>query len=66
MDNKCELCGSDLKLRTRLSGAKEGHRYWVCTRYPECKYFKFYAEQGRSGLWKWFLEKRKFTRRFFE
>lgn len=62
MAHKCEICGSELILRSRLSGTNEGHRYWVCSRYPECKYFEYYAEQGNRGPWKWFLEKGKFTR----
>jgi ssDNA-binding Zn-finger/Zn-ribbon topoisomerase 1 len=41
---KCEKCGSMLKLRERLSGDKEGHRYWVCSRFPECDFRKLYAE----------------------
>lgn len=63
MAQKCEICGSKLILRSKLSGANEGHRYWVCSRYPECKYFQYYAEQGKRGLWKWFLEKGEFSRR---
>lgn len=49
---KCELCNAPLKLRERKSGEKEGHRYWVCSRYPECTYKKLYAEQGkRESTW---------------
>jgi len=36
-------------LRTRLSGEKSGLRYWVCSRYPECKEQKSFAEQGAAG-----------------
>lgn len=51
-NKKCELCGSELILRKRLSGKKEGNRYWVCSRFPECNYRKLYAEQGKPvGPW---------------
>jgi len=46
---KCAICGSDMILRTRLSGEKSGLRYWVCSRYPECKEQKSFAEQGAAG-----------------
>lgn len=49
---KCEKCGSELKLRQRLSGEKEGHRYWVCTNFPSCNYKKMFAQQGKPlGAW---------------
>jgi len=55
---KCDACGGEMKLRTRLSGEKEGHRYWVCTKYPACRHTKFYAEQGSPH--KWHLEEGRF------
>lgn len=49
---KCEQCGAELVLRKRLSGEREGNRYWVCSRFPECNYRKLYAEQGKKlGPW---------------
>jgi len=48
---KCEVCGSELILKNRLSGKKEGLRYWVCSEYPTCRFQKGYAEQGRAGIW---------------
>ncbi|MBJ6750997.1 topoisomerase DNA-binding C4 zinc finger domain-containing protein [Geomonas sp. Red421] len=61
MNNKCELCGREMVLRTRLSGDKRGHRYWVCSDFPRCKFTRFYAEQGKPGIWGWFLEKGVFS-----
>jgi ssDNA-binding Zn-finger/Zn-ribbon topoisomerase 1 len=58
----CEKCGSKLKLRTRLSGEKEGHRYWVCSKYPSCNFIKKYAEEGSSEPLKWHLEGGRFTK----
>jgi hypothetical protein len=63
MSYKCELCGTEMKLRTRLSGPQKGHRYWVCLDYPSCKFQKGYAEQGSKSIWKWFLEKGRFCYR---
>jgi ssDNA-binding Zn-finger/Zn-ribbon topoisomerase 1 len=60
---KCEICGSDLKLRTKLSGSKQGLRYWVCSEFPACSFKKGYAEQGDGSPWKWFLDGGKFIYR---
>lgn len=41
---KCEKCGSSLTLKTRRSGIKEGYKFWVCSKYPECNYRISYEE----------------------
>lgn len=51
----CERCGAELVLKKRLSGEKENHRYWVCSKYPECTFRKMYAEEGNPpGPWQRF------------
>ncbi|MDD2540069.1 MAG: topoisomerase DNA-binding C4 zinc finger domain-containing protein [Desulfuromonadaceae bacterium] len=57
-DGKCELCGQPLIERKRLSGDKEGLRYLVCSKYPECKFRKGIAEEGKPHIWN--LENGKF------
>ena len=63
MSYRCEMCGNVMNLRTRMSGNKEGLRYWVCSGYPLCRFQKGYAEQGNKSIWKWFLEKGRFSYR---
>jgi ssDNA-binding Zn-finger/Zn-ribbon topoisomerase 1 len=50
-----------MKLRTKYSGEKEGYRFWVCTRYPECRGQKSIAEEGKATEFKYHLEEGKFT-----
>lgn len=33
----CPDCGSPMRLRTAKSGPREGHKFWGCTKYPDCK-----------------------------
>lgn len=49
---KCEKCGSKLELKAKHSGEKDGFRYWVCSRWPECNYKKGYAEEGKEHKWR--------------
>jgi len=44
----CAACGSDMKLREKKSGDEAGKKFWVCTRYPECRGVVPYVEA------KWF------------
>jgi len=44
----CATCGSDMKLREKKSGDEAGKKFWVCTRYPECRNVVPYVEA------KWF------------
>lgn len=36
-DIKCPIRGSETVLRTATQGPKAGLKFYVCTRYPECK-----------------------------
>ena len=36
-DIRCPECGSEMILRTAKQGPNAGGRFYVCTRYPECK-----------------------------
>jgi ssDNA-binding Zn-finger/Zn-ribbon topoisomerase 1 len=54
MPETCQLCGSPLQIKTRLTGDKSGLRYLVCSKYPSCTFRKSYAEQGKE--YKWTLE----------
>jgi len=33
----CEICGSEMKKRTKHTGDHAGVPFWVCARYPECR-----------------------------
>ena len=35
--NACKICGSDMKLREKLSGDAAGKKFWVCIKFPECR-----------------------------
>ena len=45
---KCNICGSKMKLKVLMSGEKKGHRYFICESWPSCKGKKLYAEQGKA------------------
>ncbi|WPJ97804.1 four helix bundle suffix domain-containing protein [Coraliomargarita algicola] len=34
---KCPICGELMALRTARQGKNEGHQFWGCTQYPDCK-----------------------------
>lgn len=34
---KCPQCGELMALRTARQGKNEGHQFWGCTKYPDCK-----------------------------
>ncbi|KAB0670547.1 DUF2726 domain-containing protein [Oryzomonas sagensis] len=45
---RCSACGSEMKVREKKSGDEAGKKFWVCTRYPECRNVGPYVEP------KWF------------
>lgn len=45
----CKVCGSDMKMREKKSGEDAGKKYWVCIKFPECRYVETYLEPN------WFL-----------
>ena len=36
-DLRCPQCGSKMAVRTAKKGPNAGRRFYVCTRYPDCK-----------------------------
>ena len=34
---RCQICGSEMVIRTAKQGKNVGQEFYVCTRYPECK-----------------------------
>ena len=36
----CARCGARMVLRTGVTGARKGQKYWGCPNYPACRYTK--------------------------
>ena len=34
----CSKCGAQMVLRTGVTGARKGQKYWGCPNYPVCRY----------------------------
>ena len=42
----CPLCGKAMRQRTAKKGPKEGHAFWGCSGYPECRGTRAMAEES--------------------
>lgn len=40
----CKTCGSDMKIREKMSGEDIGKKFWVCIKFPECRNVEPYVE----------------------
>lgn len=47
---RCGVCGSTMKIKTRLTGEKAGVDYWVCSRYPDCRKVELFEEKDKKYI----------------
>ena len=50
-DISCPICGSEMVVRTAKKGPPDGHRFYVCIYYPECKGKVQIREQTNDNEW---------------
>jgi ATP-dependent DNA helicase RecQ len=43
---QCEVCGSEMVLRTVRQGQRRGSRFYGCSNYPHCRYTKNFNHDG--------------------